>query len=251
MKKESLLLDTAKSRELPTVLLIDDDLVSREVIATILTLNGYTLHTAEDGPQSLALLDGGTCTPEVILADVQMGGLSGVALVEELRTRSKALIFAISGSEPPQDVQSSVDGFLLKPFGPDALQKLLDGHTRKPIETHIASDVPVISPETLSQFRQMMPESTVRDMYKAVLNDLEKRVAALEPEIAGGNAVEVRRIGHTIKGGCGMAGIMQASRLGALLEAEGDQLNNSDSIRLELKIVAENLKRMLEVEFPT
>lgn len=244
------MLNTAKSRELPTVLLIDDDLVSREVIATILTLNGYTLHTAEDGARSLALLEEG-CNPDVILADVQMDGLGGVALVRELRGRSKALIFAISGSEPPEDLRSSVDGFLLKPFGPDALQKLLDGRDRKPIETLVASDVPTISPETLSQFRQMMPESTVRDMYKAVLADLEKRVLALEPEIAAGNAVEVRRIGHTIKGGCGMAGVMQASRLGALLEAEGDELNNSDSIRQELRKVAENLKRMLEVEFPS
>jgi CheY-like chemotaxis protein len=34
---------------LPLVLLIDDDLVSREVTATVLTMNGYTVHTAEDG----------------------------------------------------------------------------------------------------------------------------------------------------------------------------------------------------------
>ena len=30
---------------LPLVLLIDDDLVSREVTATVLTMNGYTVHT--------------------------------------------------------------------------------------------------------------------------------------------------------------------------------------------------------------
>jgi CheY-like chemotaxis protein len=247
-KKQSVL-DIGTSRDLPTVLLIDDDMISREVIATILTLNGYTLHTAEDGAQSLRLLDGGICAPQVILADVQMSGLSGLALVNELRARSKAVILAISGSEPPDDLKSSVDGFLLKPFGPEALQKLLDGRARKPIETHIASDVPVISAETLSQFRQMMPESTVRDMYKVVLSDLEKRVGALETAIAAGDAGEVRRIGHTIKGGCGMAGVMQASRLGALLEAESDELNNSGSLRIELKTAAESLRRLLEVEF--
>ncbi len=243
------MLGIGTNRELPTVLLIDDDMISREVIATILTLNGYTLHTAEDGAQSLELLDGGVCAPQVILADVQMQGLSGPALVKELRARSEAVIFAISGSEPPDDLKTSVDGFLLKPFGPEALQKLLDGRTRKPIETRIAVDVPAINPETLSQFRQMMPEATVRDLYHAVLTDLEKRIEGLEPAITEKNAKEVRRIGHTIKGGCGMAGLQQASRLGALLEAESDQLNNSDSIRIELKTVAENLKRMLEVEF--
>lgn len=243
------MLDIDTSRELPTVLLIDDDMISREVIATILTLNGYTLHTAESGTASLAALDGGICIPQVILADVQMSGLSGLDLVKELRMRSKALIFAVSGSEPPASLKASVDGFLLKPFGPEALQKLLDGRSPKPIEAHLSPDVPVISLETLSQFRQMMPESTVREIYGTVLSDLGKRVSALETAIAAGNAVEVRRIGHTIKGGCGMAGVMRASRLGALLEAESDQLNNSDSIRLELEAAAEGLKRMLEVEF--
>ena len=244
------MLDIGTRRELPTVLLIDDDMISREVIATILTLNGFTLHTAENGVASLALLDGGGCVPEVILADVQMSGLSGLDLVRELRARSKAIIFVISGSDPPADLKASVDGALLKPFNPEELQKLLDGRTRKPIETPITPDVPAISSETLSQFRQMMPESTVRDMYQAVLADLEKRVIGLEAAITAGNAGEVRRIGHTIKGGCGMAGVMQASRVGALLEAESDELINSKSLCLELKTAVQRLKSMLAVEFP-
>jgi CheY-like chemotaxis protein/HPt (histidine-containing phosphotransfer) domain-containing protein len=244
------MLGIGTDRNLPTVLLIDDDLISREVIATLLTLNGYTLHTAENGAKALELLDSGKCTPQVILADVQMPGLSGLRLIEELRARSKAFIYAISGSKPADDLKAAADGFLLKPFGPDALQKLLDVHIQKPAEADIAKVEPVVSAETLAQFRQMMPEATVRDVYVAVLADLKKRIVALETAIAEGNADEVRRIGHTIKGGCGMAGARQAARLGALLEVESDQLNNSDSIRLELKAAAENLGSMLEVEFP-
>jgi CheY-like chemotaxis protein len=249
MSSDDEVLGIAKSRDLPTVLLIDDDMISREVIATILTLNGYALHTAEDGAKSLELLDGGTCIPEVILADVQMDGLSGLELIKELRARCKALIFLISGSDPPPELKDSVDGFLLKPFNPYALQKLLDGHASKLTYVDVARDEPVVSPDTLAEFRQMMPESTVREVYLTVFADLEKRIAALETAIAARNAEEVRRIGHTIKGGCGMAGARQVSRLGARLEAESDELNNSDSIWLELKQAAESLKRMLEVEF--
>jgi HPt (histidine-containing phosphotransfer) domain-containing protein len=96
----------------------------------------------------------------------------------------------------------------------------------------------------------MMPEATVREVYIAVVTDLKKRMTALDVAIAKKDVTEVRRIGHTIKGGCGMAGARQASRLGALLEAESDELNNSAAIRLELKLAQENLERMLEVEFP-
>ncbi len=106
------------NRTYPTVLLIDDDHISREVIATILTLNGYMLHTAAEGVEALAMLDRRECEPQVILVDVQMPGLNGVPLVAELRSRSKSAIYAISGTNPPDDLRRAVDGFLLKPLQP-------------------------------------------------------------------------------------------------------------------------------------
>jgi CheY-like chemotaxis protein/HPt (histidine-containing phosphotransfer) domain-containing protein len=238
-------------RSYPTVLLIDDDMISREVIATILTLNGYTLHTAEDGAGSVKILEDGKCLPQVILVDVQMQGLNGVELVRELRARSEAAIYAISGSNLPKELESVVDGFLQKPFSPESLQKLLDEHNLKPAPSELSANEPVVSAKILSQFRQMMPEPTVREVYVAVVTDLKKRMIALDVAIAKKDVTEVRRIGHTIKGGCGMAGARQAARLGALLEAESDELNNSAAIRVELTLAQENLERMLEVEFPT
>jgi len=64
-----------------------------------------------------------------------------------------------------------------------------------------------------------MPEPAVRQIYSAIVTDLSVRIEALGVAIAKGDAVEIRRIGHAIKGGCGMAGALQAARLGALLEA--------------------------------
>ncbi len=245
------MLGIGADRDFPTVLLIDDDMISREVIATILTLNGYTLHTAEDGATALEMLDSGKCTPPVILVDVQMPGLNGELLIRQLRASSEACIYAISGASLPVELKAAVDGFLQKPFSPEDLQKLLQ--ERQPLlpESNLTPEEPVVSPKILSQFRQMMPEPTVREVYVAVVADLKKRSIALESAVAKRDVVEVRRIGHTIKGGCGMAGARQAARLGALLEAESDELNNSAAIQLELKLAQENLERMLEVEFPT
>jgi CheY-like chemotaxis protein len=237
-------------RKLATVLLIDDDMISREVIATILTLNGYMLHTAQDGAAAVAMLEEEKCKPQVILVDVQMPGLNGAQLVEQLRSRSDAGIYAISGSSLPNALASVVDGFLLKPFTPESLQKLLDERKTALDGPEPSVEEPVVSAKILSQFRQMMPEPTVREVYVAVVTDLTKRGEALEAAIARGDAAEVRRIGHTIKGGCGMAGARQAARLGARLEAESDNLNNSAAIRDELKQAQENLERMLEIEFP-
>ncbi len=234
-------------RRLPTVLLIDDDMVSREVMATMLTLGGYTVHTAESGDDSLAMLDGGTCAPEVILMDTQMPGLSGSALIGQLRARSKAVLYAMSGSSAPEEVVSGADGFLMKPFGPDALQRAMQGLATEP-EPSPLIDVPVISPKTLAQLRSIMPETGVLEIFAAVAADLKTRQALLETAILRGDSAEVRRIGHAIKGGCSMAGALQAARVGELLETRGDDLEYSRSVLTHLRAATANLRRMLDAD---
>ncbi len=246
-------------RELPTLLLIDDDLVSREVTATVLTLNGYTVHTAEDGRGALEMLAAKTNSPDAILMDAQLPGLSGVELIRELRARTSARIIAISGSNPPVEVGAAADGFLLKPFGTGALEKLLAGSVKVSASgtpSRLNPTEPVISPETLSQFRGMMPESAVREIFAAVIADLNKRMQALEAAVAKGNTDEVRRIGHAIKGGCGMAGALQAAHIGALFEevpseSESNQLDNRMALLADLRAATRNLERMLDAGLST
>ena len=244
------MLGIGEKHELPTILLIDDDMVSREVIATVLTLHGHMVQTADQGEEAVELLDAGTFTPEVILMDAQLPGLKGAALIEQLRQRSKAEVYVISGSEISAELAAAADGFLQKPFGPEDLRRLIDEHAPKPEEQVPLADEPVINPETLAQFRQMMPDRTVREIYAAVVTDLQKRLVALESAIASGNSDEVRRIGHSIKGGCGMAGAAQASRIGAFLEAKSDQLDNCAVAVEDLSTATRKLERMLEKEFP-
>ena len=258
------MIDLVHPHELPTVLLIDDDMVSREVMATMLIMSGYPVHTAPDGAAALELLGGEECVPGVILMDAQMPGLSGTILIEQLRARSKATIVAISASNPPKEVTKTADAFLLKPFAPNVLTALLEERQAKtsPQSNNAGLDPEetIINPETLSQLREMMPEAGVRQIYEAIVADLGRRLAAIDSAIAANDAAEVRRIGHAIKGGCGMAGAHQASRLGALLE-EGalevrgkerkvNQLDNNAQVLRDLRNAAGNLERMLEVEFP-
>jgi HPt (histidine-containing phosphotransfer) domain-containing protein len=159
-------------------------------------------------------------------------------------------VYVISGSEISAELAAAADGFLQKPFGPEDLRRLIDEHAPKPEEQVPLADEPVINPETLAQFRQMMPDRTVREIYAAVVTDLQKRLVALESALASGNSDEVRRIGHSIKGGCGMAGAVQASRIGAFLEAKSDQLDNCAVAVEDLSTATRKLERMLEKEFP-
>jgi CheY-like chemotaxis protein/HPt (histidine-containing phosphotransfer) domain-containing protein len=243
-------------RKLPSVLIIDDDMVSREVVATVLTMTGYLVQTAATGDESLSLLDADTFVPDVILMDTQMPGLSGAPLIQQLRARSRAIIYAISGSEAPESVVNGADGFLMKPIGPEALHSVLQKHSLTswfpPAPTaRLQAELlpPVINRKTLAQLRDIMKESAVREIYAAIVADLAKRRALLDKAIEEIDHATIRRVGHSIKGGCGMAGALELARVGALIEAGSDELEYIRSLMPFFDSASRNLQRMLDAEF--
>lgn len=236
---------------LPALLLVDDDLVCREVNATLLTMSGYSVHTADSGETSLNMLDHGVCSPGVILMDAQMPGLSGVALMAAYRQRSRALVYVISASRPPMGVMEAADGLLTKPFAVEDLAHLLA--RRKLAEPEDESSLsepalPVVNPETLAQLRVMMQPKAVREIYQAVIVDLRQRAILIGQALERADLAEVRRLGHAIKGGCGMAGAQQAARIGALLEELDNQLDDSRALLEDLRAATVRLERILESE---
>jgi CheY-like chemotaxis protein len=251
------MLDFITQNDRPTVLLIDDDMVTREVMATVLTMSGYPVHTADGGAEALALLAGEGCVPAVILMDVQMPGLSGLPLIEQLRASSKARLYLISASSTPQEVLAAADGFLLKPFPPDALTRLIEEQEallRPAVEPGLDPNETIINLETLAQLRDMMPDKAVRQIYEAIVADLGRRTTALTEAVAKSEWNETRRIGHAIKGGGAMAGAVQVARLGELIEsgaletANVNQSDNGAQILADLRAAAINLQRMLDAE---
>ena len=246
-------------RDQVAVLLIDDDLVSREVTATLLTLNGYTVHTAETGAEALKLLMTVSPAPEIILMDAQMPGLSGTELIGQMRARSRARILAISGSALPRELIDVTDGFLIKPFEVEAMEKVLERRVSPEAAatavSMLESDAPVINMEVLGQLRKLMPEVAVRQIYRAVVTDLDQRATALAKALAKRDLAEASRIGHAIKGGCAMAGAAQAARLGALIEKgarmeSGNQLDNAEALVGDLRAAARAVESMLDPELP-
>ena len=259
------------------ILLIDDDEISRELTATLLGMSGYAVQCAASGEEAVQLLSASVETIPFILLDAQMPGLSGLPLISALRGLSAAHICLISASEPPSALRAEADLFLRKPFAPTDLDKLLktDGTTKyqgissflipetgpgTAVVPHIIAQVLdepalVVDLETLTQLRQIMPEAALREIFTALVGDLHKRVQSLENALAQGDAAELRRLGHSIKGGCSMVGAIQASRLGARIEsgaldfspvlASNPKLDHNANVLIDLRLAIGNLERML------
>jgi CheY-like chemotaxis protein len=260
-----------------SLLIVDDDEVSREVLATLLTIAGYTVRTARDGSEAVEMLDHTKYAPRAILVDLRMPGLSGAELIRQMRSRlqpgysmaHRTLILAMSASDPRDGAADGADGFLRKPFDASTLEQALleadkvgartNSRGAQPMLDAADDDQSVKTPmpdrrkvdrHKMQQLRAMMPEASVREVYAVTVTDLRRRLDDLEAAILRGDAAAVRHIGHVIKGGCGMVGATEAARLGAMLETEGDQLDNASAIAAQLRSAIENLEDMLETEFP-
>ena len=78
------------------LLIVDDERIVCESLKEMLTLEGYTVDTAQDGQEALARVNG--TQYQLILSDIQMPGLNGLELLKELKGRSpQTIIIFITG----------------------------------------------------------------------------------------------------------------------------------------------------------
>jgi CheY-like chemotaxis protein len=112
------------------ILIIDDHRDGADSLALVLRMEEHDVRTAQDGPSGLQAAT--AWSPDVILLDIGLPGMSGYDVAHELRalpeTRDSVLI-ALSGFGGDADISRSTEaGFtkhLVKPVDPDQLIQTL------------------------------------------------------------------------------------------------------------------------------
>jgi CheY-like chemotaxis protein len=116
----------------PLVLVVDDDPDILEAICDILEAEGYEVARARHGEEALARVE--DRRPAVILLDLMMPVMDGVAFAQALRLRPAVRdvpIVVISADGNPQRAASvGASGYLAKPFDIEALLAQVAGITR-------------------------------------------------------------------------------------------------------------------------
>jgi two-component system response regulator GlrR len=103
----------------PHILLVDDDPGLLRLISMRLSASGYEVDTVESGEQALARLS--ILKPNLVITDLRMGGMDGMALFEVIHKTNPTLpvvILTAHGSIPDavDATRRGVFGFLTKPF---------------------------------------------------------------------------------------------------------------------------------------
>ncbi len=112
------------------ILVVDDDLVLRELVTLNLEAEGFSVRTASDGDQALELAR--ELQPDLILLDVMMPGRDGLSALGELRQDPRtaeipvALLTARATDEQVwEGWDAGADFYILKPFDIDELLSFL------------------------------------------------------------------------------------------------------------------------------
>jgi two-component system, cell cycle response regulator len=106
-----------------TILVVDDDIVSRRVVQKHLEKAGFAVVTAENGQHALDLFDGQFFP--IVLTDWMMPGIDGpqlCRLIREKKTDGYVFIILITSRDSKTDIvsglESGADDYLTKPIHP-------------------------------------------------------------------------------------------------------------------------------------
>ena len=105
------------------LLVIDDEPLNRELLASSLSAAGYEVEVAKDGFAALAQMHG--ALPDLIISDLKMPNMSGFEFLSIARRRFPQIpTIAVSGEfHPPIEPLGVIaDAFLSKPFSLDELE---------------------------------------------------------------------------------------------------------------------------------
>jgi len=119
-----------KSFRKPTILVAEDNVDSREMMCTLLTMKGYEVCQAGDGVAAVEVAL--RSQPDLIFVDLQIPKLDGLGVARKLRLYpklKKTPIVILSGYDPSRYRQAAIEAgcndYLVKPIDFDRLEKLL------------------------------------------------------------------------------------------------------------------------------
>lgn len=119
------------------VLVVDDDPPLRRMLERTLAAEGFEVALAPDGGRALAAAE--RCAPDVIVLDVAMPGLDGLAVCRRLREKglpTPILMLTARDAVPDRvaGLQAGADDYLIKPFAVQELVARLRALTRRSLD---------------------------------------------------------------------------------------------------------------------
>src|SRR5438067_12433575 len=119
------------------ILIVDDDALSRKILAQVLTSAGYDCQVCENGAEALEMIH--ARQPSLLLLDFDMPGANGAEVLNQLRSdqhqavaRVPTIMLTAHGSEASEVscLQAGADDFVTKPVNAAVLRARIETQLR-------------------------------------------------------------------------------------------------------------------------
>ncbi len=107
------------AKSYPVIIIIEDDPPIRRFLRTSLATQGFSVFEAETGKQGM--VEAGVRKPDLIILDLGLPDMDGVAVIKAIRAWSNVPIIILSARSSEQHkidaLDAGADDYLMKPFG--------------------------------------------------------------------------------------------------------------------------------------
>jgi two-component system chemotaxis response regulator CheY len=114
-----------------TILIIDDNDVSRSMLRHVLASDVRYKVIAEAGSGKLGLTMAEKHQPDIVCLDIHMQDSNGLDILREIKAqRPKTIVLMVTGNNDRASIEEAVkggaSGYLVKPFNPVGLMKTME-----------------------------------------------------------------------------------------------------------------------------
>ena len=115
----------------PSILVVDDELLIRDLLYDFFQQQGWTIAVAENGERALEILR--TRKIDLLLTDIKMPQMDGLALTTQVRSLYPNIPIVLMTGYPSvetavEGIKAKVDDYIIKPFNINKLFKSLKAH---------------------------------------------------------------------------------------------------------------------------
>jgi DNA-binding NtrC family response regulator len=115
--------------ERPTILVVDDELLIRDLLYDFFSGQGWNIAVAEDGEKALDLVR--TRQIDLVLTDLKMPNMDGMTLSTELKENHPDMPIMVMTAYPSVDsavqaLRLKLDDYIVKPFNINQLYKTVE-----------------------------------------------------------------------------------------------------------------------------
>lgn len=223
------------------ILLAEDNIINQEVALGILEYLGYRAEVVANGHEVLAAVN--SRNYDLILMDIQMPGMDGLAATRAIREREKGqphhtFIIAMTAHAMKGDrekcLAAGMDGYLAKPIEPEQLEAELNRWLSRAQRVQTAHF-------DLDDLLQRMGGdlNLVKRVMAVFLESVPRQLELLREALERGDAEQLRQSGHALKGAAANTGALRLRDLAFELEVAGSHSDLNRAASLSEQLVAE------------